>query len=1036
MKEYDVDFKDYEEDQVYTAIDLLPAYNEENEDKKSVQVRQVYNNLQTMEEKLGYIVYLKAIFAVGDKEEENITLKMREEAEAIENEFINNYIKNGSQEDREKAFRVMAQLDAEQNVSFYNEVNDLKVKVANGSEEVTSKYEKLNKPLDQDEIDRRAFFFAFKSPMNQEMHDALRELKDTFEDEIDNELTVNELNEKAAKETVKYYKDNNISAEMQAEISNQQQKVRDADYKDGIRDWAQDYGNDLADNRVYTGLSKSVHKCRQKYVHKGLKNAELRDSLQKNDEPGRNDSFKQIYNSLETMQEKIEFLVDYKTNILAKTDMGDDVTADDAAYYEMLSKFTEEYCTDKLKDYQGVYETIGNVNAKYGRDLNNEKKRLLDQYVPENAERRNKKGNYLMRYSNVNTAKVMALNEISVMVMQNMEGQLDQCKELLGINENTTMGELADKLGYQGAYRAFFLNKKIDNEPINENTKFYDYIKAEHRRINNNIDPNELMLNEDIKIFLREDMPNAWRLKGTGKNLDEMNLSEQERKEVEAENGLAVSEISREHIEEWADKINPTLAQEKFESNVAYRKAFDQKYTEMGKKIQYTEFTYKLNKVQAVRNLLIDELYQFKSDLAFTQKNADANYNNEIAPEGSNEYQEMTKAIQAAIVAITTHRKSFAEVFAAIEKACEKSRAYHTAKEGVFGGPRSDNGIARYNTSESFYDKIAGLSDAFKRAINEYKEYGTKNNYVHFEENDSLYDIEGNFKIFSDTMITGQGIQLPDKTNDAKAYARDVDRIFEKLMLYKKLEQVDGFDENHPNDFNPEATTNVEKAAKNYITKRFVEMSKDPKISSDELRDMRAQITGKEFDKTVEKLANNAMFKDLVKKHPETAYNTWKNIETRSEEMRARCEKEYNDFEETHFHIDVGILRNQNDEVDIDELKSARNDQVLSDMPDMIADRILSAPSNEAVRNAMVKAPEKEQELRTHIRQYIKQVFKEAHSKGALETEDAKEQYMKDFMADKKLDSKILSTFATKQKNRANNNERVVEHEGPHIGPQ
>lgn len=76
MKEYDVDFKDYEEDQVYTAIDLLPAYNEENEDKKSVQVRKVYNNLQTMEEKLGYIVYLKAIFAVGDKEEENITLMM------------------------------------------------------------------------------------------------------------------------------------------------------------------------------------------------------------------------------------------------------------------------------------------------------------------------------------------------------------------------------------------------------------------------------------------------------------------------------------------------------------------------------------------------------------------------------------------------------------------------------------------------------------------------------------------------------------------------------------------------------------------------------------------------------------------------------------------------------------------------------------------------------------------------------------------------------------------------------------------------
>ena len=255
-------------------------------------------------------------------------------------------------------------------------------------------------------------------------------------------------------------------------------------------------------------------------------------------------------------------------------------------------------------------------------------------------------------------------------------------------------------------------------------------------------------------------------------------------------------------------------------------------------------------------------------------------------------------------------------------------------------------------------------------------------------------------------------------------------------MLYKRLEQVDGFDEDHPDDFNPEATTNAEKAAKNYIAKRFVEMSKDPKISSDELRDMRAQITGKEFDKTVEKLANNAMFKDLVKKHPETAYNTWKNIETRSEEMRARCEKEYNDFEEAHFHIDVGIMRNQNDEVVIDELKSARNDQVLSDMPDMIADRILSAPSNEAVRNAMVKAPEKEQELRTHIRQYVKQVFKEAHSKGALETEDAKEQYMKDFMADKKLDSKILSTFATKQKNRANNNVRVVEHEGPHIGPQ
>ena len=915
-------YRDFEKETLLSTTNLMPAYNsrENNaEDKKAGQIKEVYENLHSMEEKLGYIINLFAVNNRATENEDDITGAMRQASEEIRNDFVKKYIKDASPEEKKKVFRAFARIMAEQEIKFNNDVREMTEKVKNNDESVTSEYELNSRENDLGEVDikGRGFYFAYMNYYNTGMREEIFAFQNILMDELDEDPLKDEYDQIIKDEKTRYFTENNISENQQKEIEEEQKKISDVSYKDGIRDWVSEYGDDLQNNRQYKDIDLLVRKGRDNFVHKGLKNSATKNKLVKVDDTNKIDRLRKIYDSLDNVQDEIEFLVKFKIDYMLENAEGLKKNDFDYYYTEMLSDFlTKNVVSLDERGLQDLFNTINNIETKYHDMLTREKNLILETEFPENDQLRDQKADYILKNSSVEVKSLEVLNDI------------------------------AHRIGKQ----AYIPDNRIKNYKL-----------------------------EDANI---------------------------------------------QGIERWAelegDKI---VGQKKFDAEINARNIFFNETDNLGKKLQYTELGKLEKNYVEMYNLVYEELCQFRNDFAFTQKNAEANRGEDSPSEGSAEYQAMVKSINKAIDAFK-QEQNVDDIISAINIAAEKSNEYHQAKIGTFGGPRTENGIRRFDLSESFASKFSKLTLSLIGAQSDLKRFINDKNIMSPEYLKKISDLEHSYNMFADAKLITDGIKIPDMTEEGKKYAVKKSLDIEKEMLFEKLDGIEGFDKFSPNIFAPGQPSNVTEAARIYIVKKFVDRAQSDDVTIDEMMDMRSQVTGKEFDKTVEKLSKNAVFKDLVKKNPEQALEKWKVIELKSEEIRKRCDAELETFRDNRLSADRDDLKNYNDALE-------------KDLPDTISAKIISTPSNEALRNLFSQSADKEKELREHVKTYVNQVIKEANDRGKLPTEEKRNEFIKDLLNDNKIGGKILSSLATKQKSKANikNEERIVENDGPKINP-
>jgi hypothetical protein len=81
----------------------------------------------------------------------------------------------------------------------------------------------------------------------------------------------------------------------------------------------------------------------------------------------------------------------------------------------------------------------------------------------------------------------------------------------------------------------------------------------------------------------------------------------------------------------------------------------------------------------------------------------------------------------------------------------------------------------------------------------------------------------------------------------------------------------------------------VSELAKNYVTKKYLDIAYDPDVTARELRDIDAMIKDGSIKKESNALAGNVVFKAVAKKYPNKVFSKWDEIEKKATKIQEMC---------------------------------------------------------------------------------------------------------------------------------------------------
>ena len=431
------------------------------------------------------------------------------------------------------------------------------------------------------------------------------------------------------------------------------------------------------------------------------------------------------------------------------------------------------------------------------------------------------------------------------------------------------------------------------------------------------------------------------------------------------------------------------------------------------------QVTYSFNELVALKDVILADLRNYRAELALTQANQLANFVDKDHPEGSSEYREMTKALQNAIEKLESKDVTIEDISVQTSIVLDKAMTYHTEKhKGIFGGPTTDNGIARDNIAFNIGNKLASYNGVFEKSFKEkFKPVADKVLEGEADNLNKLKFSEINEKITSkkDALENQfKDVNIGDTKNLAVFSAKSTRTEIDKKTLLTKVENVLGVVNFNPLTYKFPKPTNVREAARQYIIRRCIALTQKPLVSSEEVRDMQEMISGKELDKNTTALANNKLFKDVFNKSKDF-YTKYSQIEDRAEQYRVdalndinKMKREYGGVEN---YVDENLRIGENEGLDRMQICS-------KNLAEVFAARILSDPQNKLLRFALALQPDKEKLLNTFLYNYaireVKRISKEHFSK----IKDVMEDFSpaKEILNTKDLNKRLINGFAEVEK--------------------
>ena len=586
---------------------------------------------------------------------------------------------------------------------------------------------------------------------------------------------------------------------------------------------------------------------------------------------------------------------------------------------------------------------------------------------------------------------------------------------LLSFNGDEYEIEALDEAAYQ-RFMSYTVDDNLASEKLSAVRAFYNDINKKY--LNNPKDAGTLKILNEVGI-------NAILLKAMKKY--EALAKENAAKELKEDKNKNISPGQKKFNQA---KAKAQLSEQEYNSaKKKYRfdaqddiklksKSSEKKLDEMMTKIKndrvsnMRQVTYSFNELVALKDVILADLRNYRAELALTQANQFANFVDKDHPEGSREYREMTKALQNAIEKLESKDATIEDISVQTSIVLEKAMTYHTEKhKGIFGGPTTDNGIARDNIAFNIGNKLAGYNGVFERSFKEkFKPVADKVLEGEADNLNKLKFSEINEKITSKKDALEKqykDVNIGDTKNLAVFSANSTRTEIDKKTLLTKVENVLGVVNFNPVTYKFPKPTNVREAARQYIIRRCIALTQKPLVSSEEVRDMQEMISGNELDKNTTALANNKLFKDVFNKSKDF-YTRYSQIEDRAEQYRVdaldninKMKREYGSVEN---YVDKHTGIGEDEELD-------RIETCSKNLAKVFAARILSDPQNKLLRFALALQPDKEKLLNTFLYNYaireVKRISKE-HLKEILNTKD--------------LNKRLINGFAEEEKRYAREN--------------
>ncbi|MBR6221858.1 MAG: hypothetical protein IKQ71_00320 [Lachnospiraceae bacterium] len=415
------------------------------------------------------------------------------------------------------------------------------------------------------------------------------------------------------------------------------------------------------------------------------------------------------------------------------------------------------------------------------------------------------------------------------------------------------------------------------------------------------------------------------------------------------------------------------------------------------------------------RRVLIEQLEDFKAQLQYTQDDPEANFEG-TKTEGSKEYRAMAKALKEAIADLKNTDKSPVDIIGSLDNVTKKAFHYWDEKIGITGGPHTDNGKLRFGIAQEMVDRVkhykkqfSKLSDAVIEACN-----GVEDVYI--ADDVSMKELADGVK---DIVELGNQYYVKNPENYADDYARQLLLDTDKAFFKVRLKERNAFDLQNVNGFDPHrANASASQLAKNYLTKKYLTMLNDPKLNDSKVKDLTADIMSGEFEKQAKRIAENPIFKDLVKKKPGNWFSDWDTIEKNvisladtAEESLFSAKRKFKSVEEyVIYHNDApegGLV-------------IADKDTMYKNLADAVVKSMLSDPKYDAVRYTIATKPDKKEELLTVAESYLKKE-KVLGSRDLINKNDAVKK-VTDTLKSGSIKTDIVKKFADREKRLAREN--------------
>jgi len=391
----------------------------------------------------------------------------------------------------------------------------------------------------------------------------------------------------------------------------------------------------------------------------------------------------------------------------------------------------------------------------------------------------------------------------------------------------------------------------------------------------------------------------------------------------------------------------------------------------MNIQIKQSENAY--DKLEGFRQSLLDEMTGFNDQLMQTRKEAETNFIaledpsvREMEKEDMAVSENVVSGLRACMAVLADTSKTPDEMKAGLDNLwqviCDASREKHE----MSGGSYAENGrlgkeivADMRNYLEIYRKQFMEMEKALEDSYTNIP--GVEGTGLSMKERGKLKQkIIGGAKGEYVNNVEGLGKEFADRNRLS----------VNKALFIRKLSERNPFDTRRTATYSPYLPDAAEAdLAKNYLTKMYIKNMMTPQLEVSDLRSYMSELDAEAFEKHAASIAENPIFKDLVKKKPNSWFKDWNMIDQKADELSSRMAeslsgytKEYKSLEEYVVHKAVDGAKT---------LDRVEKDVMYQNLTDVIVREML-ADKNCSVRYAVAVKPEKEELLRTAAAEYLK----------------------------------------------------------------